>query len=203
MGASRRLAPRNRTRCSTPSCRTMRLSSGTTSRSRRQAHITLAAAEETDLLDAPLARAILRGRAWLLGADPDREQRPSGVLALTQSIGWRVLAEVPGREVVVGAVTKPWDANPTFRSIPAPYFAGFSEPGYVKIAWTLRADAVAPGQSIFRTETRVMATDPISRAKFRRYWAWLSPGIVLIRKAMLAPVKAEAERRVRAQQAAA
>jgi hypothetical protein len=166
------------------------------------ADVTLAAAREVDLLDAPVARAIFKGRELLLGADPDREQRPRGLLALT-SMGWRVLAEVPGREVVVGAVTKPWERNPVFRSIAAAHFAGFNEPDYVKIVWTLRADPAAPGESVFRTETRAVTTDPIARAKFRRYWSWLSPGIVLIREALLAPVKAEAERRARAQRAAA
>jgi hypothetical protein len=167
------------------------------------AGVTLAAAREMDLLGAPLVRAIFRGREMLLGADPDGEQRPKGLLALTQSLGWRVLAEVPGREVVVGAATKPWEANPVFHSVGAAHFAGFDAPGYVKILWTLRADPVSPAESIFRTETRVLATDPDSRAKFRRYWAWLSPGIVLIRRMMLASVKAEAERRASVQQAAA
>ena len=167
------------------------------------ADVTLAAAREIDLAGAPVVRALFKGRELLLGAEPDREQGPKGLLAFTQSIGWRVLAEVPGREVVVGAVTKPWDANPTFRSVPAAYFVGFNEPDYVKILWTLRADPLSPETSVFRSETRVVATDPVSRAKFRRYWAWLSPGIVLIRNVMLAPVKAEAERRARGQRAAA
>jgi hypothetical protein len=51
--------------------------------------------------------------------------------------------------------------------------------------------------SIFRTETRAVATDPVARLRFRRYWSFLSPGIILIRRAMLAPVRAEAERRAR------
>jgi hypothetical protein len=45
-----------------------------------------------------------------------------------------VLADVPEREVVVGAVTKPWEANVTFRALPPDQFAGFAEPGFVKIA---------------------------------------------------------------------
>ena len=46
-------------------------------------------------------------------------------------------------------------------------------------------------------QTRVATTDPTSRAKFRRYWACLSPGIILIRWISLGPLKAEAERRAR------
>ena len=96
-----------------------------------------------------------------------------------QAIGWRVLAEVPGREIVFGAVTKPWEADPEFRGIPASDFLAFHEPGYVKIAWTLRADAISGDESMFRTETRVRTTDAAARSKFRRYWAFASPGVAL------------------------
>lgn len=166
------------------------------------ADVTLAAACEMDLLSKPAVRAVFKGRELLMGAEPDTRQRPTGLLALTQSLGWRVLAEVPGREVVVGAATMPWEANPTFRPIGPAHFAGFDEPGYVKILWTLRADPVSASESIFRTETRVVATDAVSRSKFRKYWAWLSPGILLIRRMLLEPVKEEAERRVRERLAA-
>jgi len=65
----------------------------------------------------------------------------------------------------------------------------------VKIVWTLRADATGPNQSIFRTETRAIATDATARAKFRQYWSLLSPGIILIRWASLKPLKTAAEQR--------
>jgi hypothetical protein len=68
----------------------------------------------------------------------------------------------------------------------------------VKIAWTLRADPEGDSASTFRTETRVLATDADARRRFRRYWAYLSPGIILIRMSMLGPLKREAERRARA-----
>ena len=161
------------------------------------AAITLAAAGEADLLQSPITRAIFRAREVILGGEPDRAARARGLLALTKSIGWRVLAEVPGREVVVGAVTQPWKANVTFQGLSPDEFAAFNEPGYVKIAWTLRADPITPTESVFRTETRAIATDAGARAKFRRYWSFLSPGIIAIRWMMLQPVKAEAERRAR------
>ena len=93
-----------------------------------------------DLLQSPVVRAIIKGRELILGATPDNRPRPRGLLAEVQSLGWGVLAEVPGREIVVGAVTKPWEANPTFRALPPDEFAAFREPDYVKIVWTLRAD---------------------------------------------------------------
>jgi hypothetical protein len=161
------------------------------------AEITFAAAREADLMESPVARAIFRAREVILGSEPVRTTRPRGLLAMTQSLGWRVLAEVPDREVVVGAVTQPWKANVTFRGLPPDEFAAFNEPGYVKIAWTLRADPIASTESVFRTETRAIATDAAARARFRRYWSFLSPGIIVIRSMMLHPLKAEAERRAR------
>jgi hypothetical protein len=159
--------------------------------------VTLSAAKEVDLQQSVIVRAIFRARELILGAEPDAETRPAGLLAQMASLGWRVLAEEPGREIVVGAVTQPWMAKVVFRGLPPDEFRVFSEPDYVKIVWTLRADPVSPTESIFMTETRVATTDPEARRKFRSYWARFSPGIVLIRQVMLRQLKTEAERRYR------
>lgn len=163
------------------------------------AAITLAAAGEQDLMSNPMIRAIFMTRALVMGSTAEAPSLPHQLLPLVRSIGWRVLAENCGREIVVGAVTQPWEADVTFHGLNPDAFAAFNEPGYVKIAWSLRADALGPDRSIFRTETRAMATDPIARAKFRRYWAFVSPGIWLIRRASLRPLKFRAEYRARRQ----
>jgi hypothetical protein len=147
----------------------------------------LAAARRMDMQASPLARAIFRAREVVLGASA-APRAARGLMDEVTAIGWGVLAEIPGREVVVGAVTKPWEADVTFRAVPADAFAAFAEPGFVQIAWTLRADPDGSGGTIFRTETRARATDPAARARFRRYWACFSPGMWLIRWAMLAPL---------------
>jgi hypothetical protein len=159
------------------------------------AAVTLVAACEQDLLRLPLVRTIFRTRELVLRSAPDDRAQPRGLLAAMRALGWGVLAEVPGREIVAGAVTRPWEANVTFRAVPPTEFASFSEPGLVKIAWTLRADPVDEDTSIFRTETRAVATDAATRARFRRYWAFVSPGIGLIRLLSLKPLKRDAERR--------
>jgi hypothetical protein len=158
------------------------------------ARIVLDQARMIDITGATLARAIFRARELLMGAEPARP--PSkGLIEDMKAIGWGPLAEIPDHEIVMGAVTRPWEANPVFRAIAPQDFATFSEPDYVQIAWTLRADPVDANASIFRTETRVRATDAAARARFRWYWSLLSPGIILIRWAMLQPLKATAERR--------
>ena len=161
------------------------------------ADVTLETAMTVDLYESSAVRAIFKGRELFMGATRDTSPRPRGLVEAMKSIGWSVLATIPDREVVVGAVTKPWEASVVFRSVPADEFSAFNEPDYVKIAWTLRADSVGPGHSIARTETRVMTTDAASRRKFRRYWSLASPGILLIRRFMLKRVKALAEARCR------
>ena len=166
-------------------------------------HVRIAAPAETTFLAAcnmnleqsAVVRAIFKSRALILGGKLDSESAPLGLAAQARAWGWGVLAEVPGREIVFGAATQPWLANPVFIALPPAAFETFHKPGFVKIAWTLRADSMGATNSVFHTETRVTTTDPTSRAKFRRYWALLSPGIILIRRISLAPLKAEAERR--------
>lgn len=159
------------------------------------AAVVLTAAKEMRALELPLVSTIIKLRELALGGEPDRREHPPGLLAQMMSIGWVVLAETAGREVVLGAVTRPWDAAPVFRSVPAEAFASFAEPGYVKILWTLRADRVDDAHSVFITDTRAATTDPEARRRFRVYWSYVAPGVELIRFAMLRPLKREAERR--------
>jgi hypothetical protein len=158
------------------------------------AELTMKAAGEIDIRASPLVRAIFRAREIVLGAEPGGPTRPRGLLAEVQALGWAVLAEKPGREIVLGAVTRPWEPNTVFRAVPAAEFANFAEPNYVKIVWNLRADPAPDGQSIFRTETRVATTDATARRRFRWYWARFSPGIALIRVFMLRDLSARVNR---------
>lgn len=157
------------------------------------ADVTLAAAKLLELDSSRLIRGIFKARELILRSAPDEAPRRKGLFEDMKALGWGVLAETE-REIVMGGVTKPWQANPVFRPLPPDQFAAFAEPDYVKIAWTLRASPRALGDSIFRTETRAVATDVGARKKFRLYWSLLSPGIWLIRAAMLPALKAVAER---------
>jgi len=159
------------------------------------ADITLSTAFDMDLQQSAVIRGIFRARELILRTPPDPTLQPSGLVAQTIALGWGVLAEVPGREIVMGAVTQPWEPKVVFRALPPAEFASFSKPGFAKIVWTLRADPITAAESMFRTETRVNTTDAESRRKFRRYWSFVSPGVILIRRLSLGPLKREAERR--------
>ena len=159
------------------------------------AEVTFKAARDLRMDGSCVARAMFKGRELMLGAKP-APPPTGGMLDAMVSIGWGILADHPDREIVLGAVTRPWEPNPVFREVLSSEFAAFEEPGFVKIALTLRADPIGETQSIFRTETRAVATDARARSQFRRYWALVSPGVALIRLSMLGPIKADAERRV-------
>lgn len=146
------------------------------------------------VLQSGLVRAIFMTRELVLGGKSEKNQLEMGLVDQANAWGWSTLAEQRGREIVFGAATRPWVANPVFRGLSPAEFRNFQQPGFVKIAWTLRADSIDPANSIASTETRVAATDAAGRAKFRRYWAFVSPGIILIRLLALRRVRMEAER---------
>lgn len=163
------------------------------------AAVTFAAARAMDVNRAPLVRAIFALRslpARLRGSRLHRVPRP--LVDETLGLGWRMLVDVPECALVMGAYTQPWKADVEFHGLPPADFAAFDEPGYAKIVWTLEAEPLGEARSRFVTRTRVRTTDPVSRRRFRRYWALLSPGILLIRRASLGLVKRDAERRFRA-----
>lgn len=157
------------------------------------ADVVMSTARRLELMNSRLVRTLIKARELALGGKPDERRHPAALIPQMQSIGWVVLAERAGREIVLGAVTRPWDAAPVFRSIPAGDFTAFREPGYVKIAWTLRADPLGENESMFHTETRVATTDLETRKHFRNYWSFVAPGVELIRLAMLRPLKKAAE----------
>ena len=61
-----------------------------------------------DIQSHPVVRAIFWLREKLLRMEPAPARRATGIVAETMSLGWGVLAERPGRELVMGAVTQPW-----------------------------------------------------------------------------------------------
>ncbi len=158
------------------------------------AEITFAVARRLELARSPLVRWIFRGRELLMGSSRTAAKPPRPSLEEVLELGWRILAEEPGREIVLGAVTQPWQADVVFRGVAPEEFAAFDEPGYVRIAWTMAVRPEGADRSVFRTETRVSATDAVARARFRRYWVMVEPGVRLIRMEILRMVRREAER---------
>ena len=146
-----------------------------------------------DLYDSRLVRTIFDARELVMLRRRPRPHVNEPFLHSVQAMGWGMLAASGQRELVFGAVTRPWEGDVVFRALPPTEFAAFDEPGYAKIVWSIAVDPDSGSGSRVRTETRVVTTDPGSRARFRRYWSLASPGIVLIRREALALVKRDAE----------
>jgi hypothetical protein len=163
------------------------------------ADVTFGVAQDLDLRRSTIVRAIFTGRELLMGGERSKPEHALRFLDEVLDQGWRILAEEPGRELVLGAVTQPWKSDVEFLSLLPDAFAAFKEPGYAKIVWTFAVKPIGEKASLFRTETRVVTTDPESRSHFRRYWSVFSPGILLIRYETLRLVRREAERLANAQ----
>jgi hypothetical protein len=127
-----------------------------------------AALYETTLAEMPLVRFLFRLRG--LPSAPDR-----GLLELE---GFGTIAEEPGRELVVGAVGRPWvvwerlQRNADVRT--------FNAPGYARMALNVTYD----GRTL-ATETRVQLTGPGTGRWFKLYWLVVGPFSGLIRRAWL------------------
>jgi len=167
------------------------------------ADVTFGVAHDLDLRRSTIVRAIFTGRELLMGGERSKREYAPAFLDEVLDQGWRVLAEEPGRELVIGAATQPWKGDVEFRGLAPEEFAAFSEPGYAKIVWTLAVKPLGENTSVFTTETRVATTDLESRSRFRGYWSVFSPGILLIRYETLRLVRREAERLALSEPAAA
>lgn len=151
-------------------------------------------ARNFDMQSIPVVHTIFWLRTKLLRAKGPAPRAGAGLVAYTQSIGWGVLVDQPGRAYVSGAACQPWQADVVFSPIPAEDFAAYAEPDRVKIVWSLETEPIEPALTRLSTETRVVATDEHARAKFRRYWRVFGIGILMIRWFLLPAVRREAER---------
>ncbi len=154
--------------------------------------VTWEVANAMNLDQLAIVRILVRIRSLAMGHRPDPPDPRGGLIEASKKIGWGLLADHPTHEVIMGAVTQPWHAKVIFRPLAPDAFIAFHEPNFVKIAWNLRVDPDGE-HSILRTETRVQPTDGEARARFRRYWSFIFPGVILIRLAILRTVKARAE----------
>jgi hypothetical protein len=131
--------------------------------------------------DAPLLRALFALRGLPAGArEPIWEQ-------MLGRAGFAQLAEEPGRELVAGAIGRPWNLLERLRRDAD--FEAFDDPGYAKMALGFHAV-----DDVLTTETRVLLTDDEARRWFARYWRVVGPLSSLTRRSWLAAAKELAEK---------
>src|SRR5271165_2803588 len=142
---------------------------------------------------------LLRTLTWIRrfgrASPPGVLNAPSNepVLDVATRSGFLLLAEEPGREIVVGALVRApmgWrpDKKPT-----ADDFKSLTAPGFALASMNFLIDELGPDRCVVTTETRVFATDASSRRKFGEYWHVIYPGSALIRRMWLQAIKKRAE----------
>jgi hypothetical protein len=156
-----------------------------------------------DLSQSNVVRVLLELRSLpnrlqrTLKGQPTVSARPPLNLDDMERVGFLLLGERPGHEIVFGSVVQPWKAvtdNDAPSQVEADRFATFDTPGYVKVAFNIRVEPYGSGRSLITTETRTAATDPASLHRFSRYWVLVGPISALIRRLTLRIVKSDAER---------
>ena len=135
------------------------------------------ALHETTMRETRIARLLFRVRR--LPAVGDRR-----ILDLE---GFTRLAEEPERELVVGAVGKPW--TPRGGLVAGADVAAFDRAGYARMALNVTLE----GRTL-ATETRVRCTDRRSQLLFRLYWSLVGPFSRVVRADWLRAIKRRAER---------
>ncbi len=149
-----------------------------------------------------LARSKLVRALFLLRTLPSRLARRSedpialrmdDFVSSVEHPGFQILADDPPHEVVVGAIGKVWKPDIPFQHVrDAEDFAGFSEPGFVQVAWAIQLASIDTGTRV-TFELRVDATDDDSWSKFRSYFRVIGPGSRLIRHTLLAALARDFE----------
>jgi hypothetical protein len=142
-----------------------------------------AAAKELRGDEMTVMRALMGIRT--LGRGPRAGDRT--VLASFRGMGFRLIAEEPGRELVVAGIGRFWLPSGGLRKVESSeQFAAFAEPRYAKVAFNFRLEGLS-------TETRIAGTDAHARRRFGAYWLLVRPGSGLIRREWLRAIDKRAQ----------
>ena len=120
------------------------------------------------------------------------------LLEVATKTGFMVLAEEPDHEIVLGALVatpRGWHSHGNRNPEGFKTLAASGQPGFALAAMNFRLEDSNPpsfGFTLLTTETRVYATDALSRRRFARYWRVIYPGSSLIRIMWLRAIKKRA-----------
>lgn len=164
-------------------------------------------ARDLDLLADPVIRTLLGlrslpqrladrlGRSRSAAAQaPPRTFRLGDMVG--PPIGWILLGEEPGVEIVLGQIGRPWQpVGASEGPVVAPSaFATFDDPGFAKIVFSMGVRPYGIASSILTIETRIALTEPASLRRFTRYWVLVGPFVRLIDRMTLRLLATELRR---------
>ena len=155
-----------------------------------------------DLARSPLVRLLLTLRILpLVIVSPARAIREAAhrsgravTLRDFEERGFKVIAENPPHELLIGLVGAFWTASGRLQPVDAATFSSPQLPGTARAVWNFRIVPDGSGACVLTTETRVQCADAASRRHFRAYWLLVRPGSGLIRRLMLRAIRQHAER---------
>jgi hypothetical protein len=157
----------------------------------------MAAVHESTFRDIPVFMALTRARAMAFGrfeGGPASIDSLPVLRTITQrGSGFHILAEDPGREIVIGMIGRPWTSERPVTFEKPEEFKQFNRPGYVKVSFNLRVDPAQDGGTRLATETRIIGTDDDARHVFARYWRLIYPGSGMIRRVWLDSIRTRVE----------
>jgi hypothetical protein len=171
-----------------------------------EAHAIYAAIHRVDLASGAITRLLLTLRTVPAGVlamlrSPTaaraewraRRARSGARLADFERAGFRIVAESPPNELVLGLLGQFWTPRGArVHGFDAGVFRIGPPSGYALAAWNFTIEAQGAARCVLRTETRVQCA-PDVRAKFLLYWLFVRPGSGLIRRSMLRAIRREAE----------
>ncbi len=122
---------------------------------------------------------------WIrFGGSGTPERQP--ILDSFTSGGFQLLAEDPGREIVIGRAGNGRKSTPQ-------EFKAFQQAQMIKIAMNFRVQEIDATHCLVSTETRVYAVGRDALHGFAAYWRMIYPGSALIRRMWLRAIKLRAE----------
>lgn len=172
-------------------------------------HIVFSSIREANLSGGLITRALLALRAvpaaltaiarsprsaWAEYSERSATRRLGLRLQDFERAGFRVVAERPPEELVIGLLGRFWTPRGGIcTDVTAETFRSGPPPGQALAGWNFVVTPRPDGACELRTETRVWCA-PDALLKFRAYWLVVRFGSGLIRRAMLNSVRRHAER---------
>jgi len=100
-----------------------------------------------------------------------------------------------GRQAVGGSIAQSWSLRPRHKELStAEEFLSFTDPGWVKFVTDFRVQPDKGGTRL-STETRIKATDSVSKRRFFLYWTGIRMFSGVVRRDVLAAVARKATAR--------
>jgi hypothetical protein len=132
-----------------------------------------------DLARTPLLRAFLGVWSPARAASSKQSRlRVDDFRSTPERPGFQILADEPSCEFSVGAIARLRRLRLAFVHVDgAADFIDFAEPGYVKLAWSVRVTQRRAGCSRLSFELRIGATDASAWRAARWYFTAIGPGI--------------------------